>query len=215
MCLTLSTETTPTIETLPPFQTDTTTTIGNTRVTSAMMTTSSNENQQPDTSTAAENPTTTPSIKSTTTDQESTQPTESESNIFTTAGPTISDFDKPPITTTMPPTKIASTTASDLCGEAGCEHVCRVKINETSAAVECHCRDGYILAEDGKTCEDVDECLDGSNGRCDTYCMNLAGSYECLCRSGYLLDTDGKTCKGNYRRAPPNSLMTSHLLLFQ
>lgn len=82
------------------------------------------------------------------------------------------------------------------CVEAGCEHVCRVKANETSA--ECFCRDGYVLAEDGRSCEDVNECsTDGSNnGGCQVYCRNLPRSYECLCRLGYALDSDEKTCKG-------------------
>ena len=91
----------------------------------------------------------------------------------------------------------AATTSESLgpCEEAGCEHLCRVVAGGTSA--ECVCHDGYILAQDGKTCDDIDECSDGSNGGCGSYCRNLAGSYECLCRDGFVLDTDGKICLGN------------------
>jgi fibulin 1/2 len=88
------------------------------------------------------------------------------------------------------------TEAAAVCVEAGCEHVCRVKADEIESA-ECFCRDGYVLAEDGKSCEDVNECsADGGNGGCKVYCRNLAGSYECLCRLGYSLDINGKTCQG-------------------
>lgn len=83
--------------------------------------------------------------------------------------------------------------------EAGCEHACRVKAADETESAECFCRDGYVLTEDGKSCEDVDECsTDDSNGGCEVYCRNLAGSYECLCRLGYSLNSDRKTCKGNY-----------------
>lgn len=78
---------------------------------------------------------------------------------------------------------------------AGCEHVCRVKTNQLSA--ECFCRDGYVLAQDGRSCVDINECSDGRNGGCQVYCRNFAGSYECLCRLGYSLEADGSTCKGN------------------
>ena len=120
---------------------------------------------------------------------------------------TPADSDKPLTTTASSPVTETATVAAATstavteaaaCVEAGCEHVCRVKANETSA--ECFCREGYVLAEDGKSCEDVNECSDGSNGGCEVYCRNLAGSHECLCRLGYLLDTDRKTCKGNYSR---------------
>ena len=123
----------------------------------------------------------------------------------TTSSPTVSDSDKlpttnattipSPITETTTRTAVTATTEPAACVEAGCEHVCRVKANESSA--ECLCRNGYVLAEDGKSCEDINECLDGSNGGCQVYCRNLAGSYECLCRLGFSLETDGRTCRGN------------------
>ena len=102
-------------------------------------------------------------------------------------------------TTTMAtPAAATSTTEAAACVEAGCEHGCRVKAADETESAECFCQDGYVLAEDGKSCEDVDECsADDSNGGCEVYCRNLAGSYECICRLGYLLESDKKTCKGN------------------
>ena len=96
-------------------------------------------------------------------------------------------------------TPVSSTTttesaAFDVCGAADCEHLCRETEDEKS---ECFCQDGYILAEDGKMCDDVDECSDGSNGGCEWYCWNVPGSFQCLCSKGFILEDNGKTCKGN------------------
>ena len=48
------------------------------------------------------------------------------------------------------------------------------------------CPAGYT--GDGRTCSDIDECLQDS---CDHICINSPGSYTCTCRSGYMLDADG------------------------
>ncbi|ELU15928.1 hypothetical protein CAPTEDRAFT_144967 [Capitella teleta] len=41
---------------------------------------------------------------------------------------------------------------------------------------------------------DENECRH-SNGQCDTYCVNTAGSFACSCETGFQLDDDGFTCK--------------------
>lgn len=44
---------------------------------------------------------------------------------------------------------------------------------------------------DGRTCEDVDECADGS-GMCDQVCINEPGGFRCACKEGYkLVSTTG------------------------
>ncbi|XP_022107056.1 mucin-like protein [Acanthaster planci] len=58
------------------------------------------------------------------------------------------------------------------------------------------------LEGDGKTCADIDECVEmstddqASSGRrgCDQICENTLGGFKCRCRTGYFLDEDGKTC---------------------
>ena len=51
-------------------------------------------------------------------------------------------------------------------------------------AVECGCRAGFRLQEDGRTCLDVDECqVEDICGHGD--CVNLQGSYTCTCHLGY------------------------------
>lgn len=57
----------------------------------------------------------------------------------------------------------------------------------------CQCRRGYLLAEDMKSCEDIDEC-DESRSTCSQGCVNTDGSFACICMDGYQLGTDGKTC---------------------
>ena len=98
--------------------------------------------------------------------------------------------------TTIGSITTTESTAFDVCVEAGCEHLCRVIEDKESA--ECFCPDGYILAEDGKTCDDVDECSDGSNGGCEVYCWNVPGSFQCLCRKGFVIEDNKKTCTGKF-----------------
>jgi hypothetical protein len=58
-------------------------------------------------------------------------------------------------------------------------------------SVTCTCNTGY--AGDGKTCNDVDECKDGSAG-CDPHadCLNSTGSFACTCQEGW--DGNGTSC---------------------
>ncbi|KAI1894400.1 hypothetical protein AGOR_G00115420 [Albula goreensis] len=69
----------------------------------------------------------------------------------------------------------------------------------------CLCEQGFIANEDTHTCEDEDECLDGT--RClSGSCVNTQGSYRCQCDKGYRLRADNDTCQGSYRcvvKCPP------------
>ncbi|KAK6012951.1 EGF-like domain protein, partial [Ostertagia ostertagi] len=59
----------------------------------------------------------------------------------------------------------------------------------------CHCRSGFTLADDGRSC---DESLSGcqvANGGCQHDCYDQPnGSHVCKCRDGYDLGVDGKSC---------------------
>ncbi|KAK6293581.1 hypothetical protein J4Q44_G00359070 [Coregonus suidteri] len=57
----------------------------------------------------------------------------------------------------------------------------------------CVCESGFAASQDTHTCEDVDECSDGT--RCvGSSCENSQGSYRCQCDSGYRLQADTDTC---------------------
>ena len=61
---------------------------------------------------------------------------------------------------------------------------------------------GYDLAANGRSCNDINECL-SSNGGCSQVCVNQPGSYQCSCNSGYTLDGNGRTCSRIQCPNPP------------
>ncbi|NXJ63832.1 HMCN1 protein, partial [Rostratula benghalensis] len=70
-----------------------------------------------------------------------------------------------------------------------CQHECR----NTLGSYQCTCPPGYRLTPNGKTCQDIDECLE-QNINCGSsqMCFNMRGSYQCI-------DTP---CPPNYQREP-------------
>ncbi|XP_032446481.1 fibulin-1 isoform X1 [Xiphophorus hellerii] len=73
-----------------------------------------------------------------------------------------------------------------------CDHVC---VGNDS----CACMKGYKLKPDGRSCEDINECLLGSsNCRGGERCINTEGSFRCMrevsCGTGYEL-TENNDCK--------------------
>ncbi|XP_078655745.1 fucolectin-like [Branchiostoma floridae x Branchiostoma belcheri] len=79
--------------------------------------------------------------------------------------------------------------SAEKCNE--CEQNCTY----TDGDYQCFCNDGYVLNEDGTSCDDVDECLT-ENGGCDQFCTNTEGSFQCSCDSGHLLNANGLACDG-------------------
>lgn len=68
----------------------------------------------------------------------------------------------------------------------------------------CECSTGYIWSKMNQRCEDLNECISGSNTNdiyytniCDdsSICVNTIGSYECQCKSGWN-KTDSRYCSG-------------------
>uniref|UniRef100_A0AAV2L0I0 Hemicentin-1 n=1 Tax=Knipowitschia caucasica TaxID=637954 RepID=A0AAV2L0I0_KNICA len=69
-----------------------------------------------------------------------------------------------------------------------CQHECM----NTPGSHRCLCPAGYRLMTNGKTCQDIDECLE-QNIQCgaNRMCFNMRGSYQCIdtpCPPNYLRD---------------------------
>uniref|UniRef100_G3SN78 Hemicentin 1 n=1 Tax=Loxodonta africana TaxID=9785 RepID=G3SN78_LOXAF len=84
-----------------------------------------------------------------------------------------------------------------------CQHECK----NTFGSYQCICPPGYQLMLNGKTCQDVDECLE-QNVHCgpNRMCFNLRGSYRCIntpCPPNYQRDPVSGFC---FKNCPPNDL---------
>ncbi|XP_069890339.1 hemicentin-1 [Dipodomys merriami] len=84
-----------------------------------------------------------------------------------------------------------------------CQHECK----NTIGSYQCTCPPGYQLMLNGKTCQDIDECLE-QNIRCgpNRMCFNMRGSYQCIdtpCPPNYQRDPMTEFCLKN---CPPNDL---------
>ncbi|KAK8763872.1 hypothetical protein V5799_033525 [Amblyomma americanum] len=72
----------------------------------------------------------------------------------------------------------------------GCSDICR----DDPVGYHCECRPGFRLMEDGKTCDDIDECA--TPGSCSQTCVNTKGAFKCECVEGYILEPrDHHRCK--------------------
>ncbi|XP_052737933.1 low-density lipoprotein receptor-related protein 4 isoform X1 [Bicyclus anynana] len=73
-----------------------------------------------------------------------------------------------------------------------CEQKCITTFDGLPA---CSCHLGYVLAEDGYSCKDIDECMYEQDPVCSQTCSNTQGSFYCGCMTGYVLRPDGRSCK--------------------
>ncbi|XP_024946338.1 uncharacterized protein LOC107272587 isoform X2 [Cephus cinctus] len=90
---------------------------------------------------------------------------------------------------------------------AGCSHTCL----STMGRVFCLCPDGFMLEDDWKTCQDIDECSvpDLQAEVCHHGCVNTPGSYRCAdpleLKDQPILDTAPALCGFGYQVAADGS----------
>ncbi|XP_029133889.2 uncharacterized protein si:dkey-163f14.6 [Labrus bergylta] len=81
----------------------------------------------------------------------------------------------------------------------GCSQLCshsqlyNQSSKQTQTRTECHCRPGFTLLDDGRTCRDVDECMEQQH-QCQQRCNNTFGSFKCSCEDGYHAAPDQISC---------------------
>nr|CAH7712475.1 unnamed protein product [Callosobruchus chinensis] len=87
-----------------------------------------------------------------------------------------------------------------------CEQLC---ITSADGKKGCSCFNGYQLAKNGYSCEDINECLFATDPVCSQTCNNTIGSFKCGCMTGYVLRPDMRTCKA--LGAPPTLLFANRV----
>ncbi len=98
--------------------------------------------------------------------------------------------------------------AETSCIELSCEHICQPFHNGRS---ECHCRQGYELAANGRSCLDVNEC-DSSPCPSQSNCLNTVGSFTCTCIVGTEEADDGSCVGKGCQRHSAHSNPTAQLI---
>ncbi|XP_023693232.2 uncharacterized protein fbln2 isoform X2 [Paramormyrops kingsleyae] len=90
-----------------------------------------------------------------------------------------------PPETDVPPTR--TTALLNACAENGpCAHLCSVE----GGQAHCSCFPGFSLMTDGRSCEDVNECVTNAHScQANEKCVNTMGSFMCqrqiICPAGY------------------------------
>lgn len=76
-----------------------------------------------------------------------------------------------------------------------CAYVCLTMCaQDLIPGYQCQCKSGFRLNQDGRTCRDINECLERRNN-CSQSCTNTHGSYKCGCQKGYTLNpSDLSSC---------------------
>ncbi|KAM8763413.1 uncharacterized protein AB9X84_007807 [Acanthopagrus schlegelii] len=81
----------------------------------------------------------------------------------------------------------------------GCSQLCShhqhydQSSSQNQTRTRCHCRPGFTLLDDGRTCRDLDECVEGQH-QCQQRCINTFGSFQCSCDDGYQPARDQTSC---------------------
>uniref|UniRef100_A0A6I8PAP8 Developmental arteries and neural crest EGF-like protein n=1 Tax=Ornithorhynchus anatinus TaxID=9258 RepID=A0A6I8PAP8_ORNAN len=78
----------------------------------------------------------------------------------------------------------------DECRYGYCQQLCA----NVPGSYSCTCNPGFTLNEDGRSCQDMDECS-FSEFLCQHECVNQPGTYYCSCPPGYILLDDNRSCQ--------------------
>uniref|UniRef100_A0AAY5KVE9 EGF-like domain-containing protein n=1 Tax=Esox lucius TaxID=8010 RepID=A0AAY5KVE9_ESOLU len=76
------------------------------------------------------------------------------------------------------------------CSALSCVYMCHL----TPQGGACFCPDGFIVANDSRSCVDYDDC--DIWGICDQLCEDRPGTHHCSCADGYFLE-QGNHCRAN------------------
>uniref|UniRef100_A0A2C9JE69 Cubilin n=1 Tax=Biomphalaria glabrata TaxID=6526 RepID=A0A2C9JE69_BIOGL len=79
----------------------------------------------------------------------------------------------------------------DVC--KGLNLTCEYGCTNQSGVAECFCQHGKKLADDKRSCIDIDECAVPSLSKCDQLCRNAPGGFACECLDGYSLNMTTRT----------------------
>lgn len=77
----------------------------------------------------------------------------------------------------------------------GCEHLCQ----QEAGGVQCYCKEGYSLEEDGFSCRSADGCR-GED--CERRCVVEEPGSFCDCLDGFKLEENRHNCTGNDEHRP-------------
>ncbi|CAJ1084890.1 fibulin-2-like [Xyrichtys novacula] len=93
-------------------------------------------------------------------------------------------------TSTLPPPTQQSVLLNPCEGNSPCEQHC----TSAGGRPQCSCFPGFSLMVDGRSCEDINECLSAHACQLNERCMNTAGSYICqrliTCPPGHQINND-------------------------
>ncbi|XP_072394883.1 uncharacterized protein [Diabrotica undecimpunctata] len=92
-----------------------------------------------------------------------------------------------------------SKSTENICASEVCTQICKPVFN-TSVSFKCDCFKGFILMEDGVSCEPEERVLKKEErcelfNPCDHDCIDTGTAIKCSCREGYQLSKNNRTCE--------------------
>ncbi|XP_068731169.1 adhesion G protein-coupled receptor E2-like isoform X1 [Montipora capricornis] len=97
---------------------------------------------------------------------------------------------------------IANNSCPKNCPDRNCDDVnecdtgdaCAQECTNTDGSYRCSCLHGFIAADDGRSCIDVDECQMSETMGC-ARCVNTPGGFNCICPEGLTFNGKNQICR--------------------